>query len=381
MSGMEAELVKLKDVETARRAWHEFESACNCSVFQSWAWIGPWLERAIGTANPWLLAAYDNGHPAGVALAIEKRFTRNHLFPVKALFINEAGPELLDFCIEYNGFLLRPGREQEALKAMFSALCESPLDWDEVHVRRISETAPYRRAFSGSNSDRVNRLSMRETNPTLSRYIDLAELRANNQSYSDSLSASRRKKIRRELRIAEKAGPLKVECAETVDNALALFGELKDYHQLRWERSGESGSFADPAWESFHRELITEQIPRGGAQLLKVTAGSTPIGFIYSLVKSGHVYIIQTGFNYDSIPNLRPGETTHYLAIQWNYDRGFERYDFLGGDSFYKQTLSNSANRLVYLIIQRPRLKLGLENRIKNIARKTNHLLENFPGR
>ncbi|WP_303904063.1 GNAT family N-acetyltransferase [Thiohalomonas denitrificans] len=361
---MKAELVKLNDIETARELWSELEPHCQCSVFQSWAWIGPWLERAMHTMSPLMLIARENDLPIGLAIAVEKHWIRNYLFPVKALFINEAGPDRLDFCSEYNGFLLRCGREQEARNAMLSALVNSQTEWDEVHVRRISESLVSDFQFD-SNNGMPTRLSIRTTDPLVSRYVDLSRLRTKNQTFPDSLSASRRKKIRRELRIAEKAGPLGIESATTVDSALALFDELKMYHQLRWERSGEPGSFADPEWEAFHRELIARQLPQNGAQLLKVTAGATPIGFIYSLVRTGHVYVIQTGFNYDSLPDLRPGETTHYMAIQWNYEQGFNRYDFLGGDSFYKQTLSNSSDRLVYLTIQRPHLKLILEDSIR----------------
>ncbi|SCZ55896.1 GNAT family N-acetyltransferase [Thiohalomonas denitrificans] len=370
---MKAELIKVTDIEAAREAWYRLEPHCECSVFQTWTWMGPWLERALKILSPWMLIASDNGVPHGLAIAVERHWIRNHVFPVKALFINEAGPDRLDFCTEYNGFLLRTGREQEARSAMLSALVDSPAEWDEVHVRRISESLIKEGQLELNNGVPTG-LSVRTTNALVSRYVDLSRLRANQQTYPDSLSASRRKKIRRELRIAEKAGPLQIEAATTVESALKIFEELKTYHQLRWERSGEPGSFANPEWEAFHRDLIAQQIPQNGAQLLKVIAGEIPIGFIYSLVKAGHIYVIQTGFNYESIPELRPGETTHYMAIQWNYEQGFNRYDFLAGDSFYKQTLSNASDRLLYLTIQRPRLKLTLENMLRTGAYSTKRL-------
>lgn len=345
--------------------WQALERHCAASPFQCWAWIGPWLRRAVAAGEVWLVEATERGTPHALALITLSRTRRRRLLPVRQLYLNESGPSALDFCIEHNGFLVRPGREREVIGAMVDGLARWNSAWDELHIRRVRLDAALP---IPAHTLRANRLELRTLDSTDSPFVDLAAVRASGRGYLDTLSPNRRSQIRRGLKRLKQFGALAVSTPGCPQQAQAYFTELKRLHQKHWVAKGLPGAFANPAWEAFHREVIAGQFADGGVQLLRIAAGEFVLGYIYSLVKDGWVYMIQTGMNYAE-PALRPGELSHVLAIEWNLAHDNRAYDFLGGDARYKSALATGTHRLDSLVLRRRRLKFAVEDGARRVLR------------
>ena len=50
-------------------------------------------------------------------------------------------------------------------------------------------------------------------------------------------------------------------------------------------------------------------------------------------------------------------------------------YDFMAGDSQYKRQLSNHQTQLCWLVLQRPRLKFKIEDRLREMRNRLKTLL------
>jgi CelD/BcsL family acetyltransferase involved in cellulose biosynthesis len=125
-----------------------------------------------------------------------------------------------------------------------------------------------------------------------------------------------------------------------VETALSYFDELKVFHINSWGRRGKPHAFRYPFFERFHRELIKIGVPKGEIQLLKISAGTRAIGYLYNFRRCKKIYAYQSGFEF-STPHLRPGYVSHALAMRSNAERGEQIYDFLGGDNPLKRSFAD----------------------------------------
>ena len=172
----------------------------------------------------------------------------------------------------------------------------------------------------------------------------------------ENLSANARQQLRRSLRGWEAIGPLKLDVAQTPEQAGAFLGALKALHQRYWTARGKPGAFAPPFFERFHHALIGRVAEGQAADLIRVSAGDTVLGYLYNLVHRGWVAAYQSGFDLGADGDrLRPGLVSHLLAIEHYRNRGMRLYDFLGGEARYKSSFANGEVELLWLEIRRRR--------------------------
>jgi CelD/BcsL family acetyltransferase involved in cellulose biosynthesis len=140
---------------------------------------------------------------------------------------------------------------------------------------------------------------------------------------------------------------------------------MKALHQAAWTARGEPGSFANPFFEKFHRALIRAHADSGAVQLARIASGDATIGVLYNFAWRGRVCNYQAGLAYESDNAIKPGLVSHELAIAHALEHGASAYDFLAGDTAYKQSLANDAATLVWLAARKPRLKYAVEEALR----------------
>jgi CelD/BcsL family acetyltransferase involved in cellulose biosynthesis len=235
--------------------------------------------------------------------------------------------------------------------------------WDEINLTNIP-----RQQWSSLDVQRIStRLVSDVEHVTWIAPLDEA---LDQDSLFRRMSANRRSKIRRTFKEYEKQGSLCVDNATSTDEALDYFRSLGVLHTQRWNRVGKPGSFANPAWVAFHEDLIVNAFPRGEIQLLRIRCGPRAIGYLYNFLWRGDVLMLQSGFASESSNILRPGYVSHMLAMQFNAHRGAKRYDFLIGDSEYKEVLADRGTTLVTGRVQRNRIKFIVEDRLVRMYRR-----------
>lgn len=355
--------VPLKSPATIEPKWRALEVLADCSFFLSWSWIGTWL-RLVANRTSLLLYECRHGDEL-VALGVVSGdlVRRRKLFRSRTFSLNEAAQSDLNVFIEYNGLLARSGYEAPALEQFIGDLARHDRGWDELRLTNL----PQRQWATLKTLRTGARLVLDVEHATWITPLDEV---SGQESLLLRMSANRRSKIRRTFKEYEKQGALCVDNATTPGEALDYFRSLGVLHTARWNRAGLAGSFANPAWVSFHEDLIASAFPRGEIQLLRIRCGSRAIGYLYNFLWRGDVLMLQSGFASESSNILRPGYVSHILAMQFNAQHGAKRYDFLIGDSEYKEVLADAGPPLTSGRVQRTRVKFIVEDVLVSIYRK-----------
>ena len=346
---LDVRLTRLEEPARLAVAWQELETRAEASFFQSWLWIGAWLEATA--ARPLVLTAHQEGKLVGLGLLSERQLRRHGVLPVRQLLLNESGrPEQDCLAIEYNGFLLARDVAPDTVARLLRSLDG---DWQELVLSGVPE--------SYAAAARTVGLHVEIDRNSPCYVIDLAGLRIAGQTWLKSLSANSRGQIRQATRRAERVGPLTIEQAATVAEALEFFDELVTLHQSRWQGKGKAGAFGTPFERNFHHHLISIGAGSGRVQLVRVTAGEQIVGYLYNFLHRHQVMNYQGGFRYGDDNRDRPGLVAHALCIGMADEAGFGQYNFLAGDSRYKRSLGRCDESLIWCRVQRPRLGFSIE--------------------
>ncbi len=347
------------------RAWRDLEGRADGSFFLSWHWLGAWLAALPAPARPGLLTVTGGGRVLGLALIGRRRLWRGRLLPARACLLNETGDRRLDAGhIEDNGILAERGREAAVTGAALAHLLERP-DTDCVSLARIGETPRRGARAAAAGHGRV----VREEAAAVSPVLDLAAVRASPRGLAGCVSRGTRGALAQARRRAEALGPVRLERAGSVDQALAMLDGLERLHQAAWRRRGQPGAFADPFFKHFHRRLLAAAVPAGAAGLHALLVGNRPAGYLYSFYWRGAVLSYQSGFDLGAggDNHWRPGLLSHALAIEDSARAGFRTYDFLAGDSRYKRALSSGLRRQSSLELRRDGPAERLEQALRRL--------------
>ena len=356
----------LDSVDSLETMWLDLEARADGSFFLSWQWIGCWL-RECGL-RPAVVVGRLDGRVVSLALFVTRRVWRHRWLHSNTIFLHETGDPALDInFIEYNGVLVDRTLGAAAFESCLAFLIDTPTiggataAWDELHLGGISSDYI-------ASLERCG-LPLRIAARKPSAAIDFATLRARRRDYIDDLSANTRYQIRRAMRLYEKRGPLRLDVAADAAQALAFLDDLKVLHQRHWEPRGKGGAFSYPFLERFHRSLIARSLPEGNAEVLRISAGEEPIGYLYNFIWRGWVGTYLSGFAYEADARLKPGLVSYYLCAERHLANGMAVQDFLAGGYRYKTSLGRPGPDMFWLALQRPRLRFRLESALRRLKR------------
>jgi CelD/BcsL family acetyltransferase involved in cellulose biosynthesis len=357
----EITLTRLGSGQTLQSKWVALQERVKPSFFLTWHWIGTWLEYT--GIRPLVLEARQGDRTVALALLQPSDHRSQGRFPGKCIYLHQTGVKNHDrITIEYNGILADTSAAPDVVDACFEYLIhgkDGVPHWDELY---LSGVEPQYTAYFSAHKDL--KLIPREK---LSVAIDLDAVRRTGQSYLDSLSSNTRYQIRRAIRLYEQMGELKVEAAPDVETALAFLDDIGPMHTRHWASRGSPSGFTDTFFISFHTALISRGLPTGEIDLLRIRAGEHLIGYLYNFVYNRHVYFYLSAFNYQDDPKIKPGLVSHALAVTHYLNKGALIYDFMAGTDRYKTNLGNTKSHLLWLIVQKRRLKFRLEDTLRRI--------------
>ena len=353
----------LPSLATLEREWRSLEAVARPSFFTSWQWIGTLLAAVPAASRPSLLRGAAQGQTVGLALLGAGTIRRRHgLVQSRALYLNETGDPRFDaITIEHNGILA--GRSGGGGFRRGGQVVRRP--------RRGGGRALCQRSALHLSEPMVEGRGLGRTEAALPSYsLDLSLLSSSGGELYPLLSANARQQLRRAMWHFESNGPLQLSAAATTAEALAFFMELKTLHCASWERRGTRHSFSGEFFEPFHRLLIERSFAAGGTQLLRASAGSRVIGYLYNFRYGDRIYAYQSGFA-DSDRHERPGAVTHALAIRHAFQSGARIYDFMAGRNRLKESFSTQCEPMLWQVLQQPRLAFRLEH----LGRRLKHAI------
>jgi CelD/BcsL family acetyltransferase involved in cellulose biosynthesis len=353
---IDVDVEPLDDRDRLAAQWRELEARAEAPFFLSWTWIGTWLRMIDVPIH--VIAAYADGRRVGLALLAHRIVTRHRLLRVSTFFLHQSGDEAEDvITIEFNDVLAERGLEDDVRAAVLGALLER----DRIGGR--SYDALVWRGAVGELTASLDALDLRwrYLDSTTSAHVDLARIRASGTPYLAHLRANTRHQIRRARALYAARGPLVLDRATSVPEALGFFREAGALHQRRWRERGKPGAFGHPFYVGFHERLITTGLPAGVVELVRVRAGDTTVGHLYNFVHRGRIYFYFSGLRFEDDNRLKPGLVAHAACIEDHLEAGADIYDFMGGAERYKLNLGRPGPDIVGVVVERPRAHLRLE--------------------
>lgn len=345
------------DPSVLEPVWCSLLAQSDASFFLSWFWIGTWLEHAPGPH--WLARITADGSLVGLALLGERRGRFGPLAP-PSLHLHAAGdPDTDRMAIEYNDVLAARGWENAARAALVRHLLGRPRPGPRVRELVLPMVVEAFEAAAQSTGARVRRHG--ESRCAL---VDLKAVRRRSGGYLAGLGGSTRRQIKRAAELYRQGGELAIERASDLEQALGWLRALAVLHEARFASRRAGGAFAGERFAAFHRSLIARALPEGAVELLRVSSGDRPIGYLYNFLWRGWVGYYTSGFVYEADNKLKPGLVCHWLAIEHHARKGALFYDFMAGESRYKASLAEAGPLLLTLIVEpddlRARLAKGL---------------------
>lgn len=375
MPDYRAQSCTTKGSEDIKREWSDLQKRADCSFFQSWGWVGTWLEKIAGDLDPLLVKVWFGDELVGLGLFVSKQFVRHQVIHSNAMFLNEYPFDGRNMVIEYNGLLADKKHKQAVYRATIKHLLDANQNIDEFFFSGLDENEDNKLLQESYDGNTCN-LIVREK--SLTWFVELDAFEQGVNAFLETLSKNRRAQIRRSIKAYEGRTSLTLEEANNTEEALMFFNGLEALHTTRWKSKGGQGCFANPLWENFHRTLIHSRFSKGEIQLLRVNGSDGVIGYLYNFIWRKRVYVLQTGFKIEEDKRLMPGYVVHVLAIAYNKQKGMEVYDLMHGDSLYKRIICNQTRTLYWVVLQRHRLKFVFEKLAVNTVRGLRRVL---PGR
>ncbi|WP_291171963.1 GNAT family N-acetyltransferase [Gimesia sp.] len=353
--------VREKDqTQDCLQIWRTLEAQLDAvPLMCSAVWTSTWIEH-FGDLLPYsFVVASRNNAPCGICLLTQGVEQFDGPLPVNTLHLGTAGEPATDsVCVEYNSLLIPPADQPAFMQALLELLADNPT-WDSLYFD----------GFASAELEEWN-LSLPDTSVRKieSRYFDLKLIREEEREVISGFGYSTRKNLRKNMKTY---GNLTTEWAESIEQAESIFADLVSLHQTRWEKEGEPGSYASQRFTNFHKALIRKLIPTGQMGLFRVKIENEVIGCVQVLIDRNRVLCYQGG-SAEYCGKLSPGVITDYLCIEECFQRGFDAYDFLAGNSHHKQKMSTHHSYLTWAQIQRPRWKFTALNALRKIKQTMN---------
>ena len=341
----------IKDIAYLKDEWENLFIHSNKAPFLNWHWISSYFAELDGR-NCYFIAARKNKKLVGAALLlVVKRGIKQYAY------LNRFGDPTLDQpWIEYNDFLIQQ-EDEKAIRLALIEHCVEKLCWHELIVG-----ASVKEALAPYSLFALNRNTIWYSHTYQTRLKEFTS----GKDYLSSLSRNTRYQINRSIREYEKYGAIKFNVAQTSDEALAWFEESAPHHIARWEDTDVGSGFTNPSFVSFHRRYIEDAFQHGSIDLIKVTAGNKIISYLYNFKEQETIYFYLSSNVYDkSLVHTKPGLVSHYLAISHYIQQGKTCYDFMGGESQYKRSLSNQCSPILINSYTRKSVKTKLEHHLR----------------
>lgn len=358
-SDYELEILPLGNLASLCDTWTILENRVRPPVFLRWLWISTWLDTYM--PNAILVKVKYRRSTVGLGLFCKKTGTRRRLMSSRRLLLHQTGEAAQDqIWMEYNGLLALPMHEVPSLELAVAKLIAEH-NCDEVHLSML----PRETGAALSSALPTARISQGITG-----YLrHLGHAREQGDDILAALSPNTRYQIRRSIRgYTARYGEPRIEAARDVDDALAAFHEAGIWHRQRWPDSG----FDNPAFTAFHETLIKRGFDHNNAMLYRVIAGDHPVGVFFYLRSDQCVHFYLQGVAPESDGKLKPGLMSHALLMQHFMEQGYSHYDFMGGDSQYKQQLADETIEFMTIDVHNGALRFRLEDcarRARNVWR------------
>jgi CelD/BcsL family acetyltransferase involved in cellulose biosynthesis len=311
------------------------EDSASNTITLTFEWLTTWWDVFGVDRELYILVAWAAGQVIGIAPLLRRTVQRYGLLPYRRLeFLASGEDEADEICSEYLDFILRRGREAEALGAICDYLHKNHSDWDEMLLTDVSGESENLKPLESLCAERDTKWEVVREQVCI--YLPLA---GSWESFLDGLNRNLRTKIRRDRRVLEsnRGGLRIIDSPAEFEESFDMFIRL---HQARWTARGKPGVFASEKFTRFHRTVAPKLLAKGWLKLYMVERSGEPFAALYLLTYAGKMHEYQSGFIQGDADQTdtglivrSPGTLVQGFGIEKAIEAGMREYDLLKGDA------------------------------------------------
>jgi CelD/BcsL family acetyltransferase involved in cellulose biosynthesis len=292
------------------------------SIFLTWEWIETWWNTYQADFDLLVLLAYYNDVPCGIAPLVVRKGQSPRL---EFFGQNKAYGEYLDFIIRHD-------LEYEVAPALCNKIIELGTlgKWQCISFAAIPEESPNLSLIYRTFSQQGIHIQL--SPPRVCRYIMMP---SSWEEYLELKGKKLRKHVEYNERRLSRSGEIRIEFPRDESEINIFFYEFAFLHNHRWRTPMDSVFF------EFHRQIAHQFFSLNRLILTRLCVGKTVVATKYDFIFDNKVWGYQGGWLRD-YKDREVGTQMLCEVFKYSIGCGLREYDFLEGDSWYKQRWSTS---------------------------------------
>jgi CelD/BcsL family acetyltransferase involved in cellulose biosynthesis len=297
--------------------WDElFRADPDATPFSSAGWARSWWPHWAGTADPWIVTVRDGGRLVGVApLVLARRG------PFRTLAELGRPPS------NYWSVLAVPAARAAVTASVAAEIRSRSDEWDALLLGGLPQGSAFEQALREAG------LRVRARRPTPYPGIELPD---SFERYLENLPRKRRKDLRRHMRRLDDGRVTLRSVSEPAELRAAIdrWQEIR----VRWWQSRTKAmdpEHASPRFRDFMRDLVSELVPDGLAQVWEFRQDGEVVGVEVNLMDATRYYSWMGAYD-PAVAQLGLGKLAIGESIRESIAAGRTYYDLMVGDEDYK---------------------------------------------
>jgi CelD/BcsL family acetyltransferase involved in cellulose biosynthesis len=332
------------------------------TITLTFEWVSTWW-RVFGEGRELsILTVRDSGELIAVAPLLRRQTRRFGFLPFTRLEFLASGEDQADeTCSDYLDFILKRGREPEAIREIAGYLDRHRNEWDEILLPDIPGSSPSLPLLDAACSAAGEKAEIVKRESAV--YLPLPD---SSDVFLQSLPSSLRWEIRRDLRRATQND---YKLLESTDSASfeKLFAILVHLHQLRWQSRGMPGVFSSEKFTRFHRLLASKVLDKEWIKLYVLLVGGEPVAALHLFTYNRTVFVYQGGM-IEGRGLKHPGTILEFLAVENAIREKFTEWDFMKTQpGSYKHRWGKNVRELVGMRIAHNNSKEAIRDTVVNL--------------
>lgn len=295
------------------------------SPFLTSGWFSAWIDSLNET--PAVFVMTNNNHHVGFAVVGEKIRKRFGL-TIRTALLNQTGSQPFDQpWIEHNEVFCPNQLQTIFIKKLAEELRRK--SFDRLIISMMSKQAL--KGFHQSLGPPEKLEYVEGYQASLEPFL--------NDEYPTFLSKNTRNQLKRSNKLLFESSE-NVKVAVCINEKRDFLSRLADHHIKRWGKSEFGSGFTNPSFNDFINNFVFKS--GKNVELVRVVGTSEEVGYSLNFIDRETVYFYCGGVNVAlSSTKVKPGYSMHYAMMKHYAKRGLKKYDFLGGNARYKNSLSS----------------------------------------
>ncbi len=339
------EITNTDDLKQLTSVWnHLLSESFSDTIFLTWEWVFNWWWNYGHGKELRVLVLKDKNEDI---IAIAPLYARRKKI-LKGFLINEV--RFLgtgeDVSPDYLDFIIKKGREEEAIKAFMDHLSGKD-GWDILNLTDMLSTS-----ISAEILEKIipkNGLKIVKHECATCPYIQLS---SSWEDYIESLSKNTRYNVKRRMRNLEKNFKVRYFIWENIEKLEYAMERLAFLHNKRWEEKGSRHSFSSKEYNAFHKTVARDFALKGWLNLSCLELNGEIVGMLYDYRYKTKLFYYQGGFD-PALYKHSLGLVLRAYVIQKAIEDGIEEIDLLKGGYDHKYHWTESDRHTVNLVISK----------------------------